>query len=52
MEDRGLFIATGESWGTEFALHVALEKLEREVQKKKELEEDRKIEKIVQEFFE
>uniref|UniRef100_A0A7J2TJN3 CBS domain-containing protein n=1 Tax=Archaeoglobus fulgidus TaxID=2234 RepID=A0A7J2TJN3_ARCFL len=50
--DRGLFIATGESWGTEFALHVALEKLEREVQKKKELEEDRKIEKIVQEFFE
>jgi signal-transduction protein with cAMP-binding, CBS, and nucleotidyltransferase domain len=50
--DRGLFMATGESWGIEFALHVALEKLEREVQKEKELEEERKIEKIAQEFFE
>ncbi len=50
--DKGLFMATGESWGIEFALHVALEKLEREVQKRKELEEERKIEKIAQEFFE
>lgn len=50
--DKGLFMATGESWGIEFALHVALEKLEREVQKEKELEEERKIEKIAQEFFE
>jgi signal-transduction protein with cAMP-binding, CBS, and nucleotidyltransferase domain len=50
--DRGLFMATGESWGIEFALHVVLEKLEREVQKEKELEEERKIEKIAQEFFE
>lgn len=50
--DRGLFIATGESWGIEFALHVALEKLEREVQKEKELSEERKLEKVVHEFFE
>ncbi|MDW7990007.1 MAG: CBS domain-containing protein [Archaeoglobaceae archaeon] len=50
--DKGVFLATGESWGLEFALHVALEKLEREVQKEKELEEERKLEKVVQEFFE
>ncbi|MEM4473312.1 MAG: CBS domain-containing protein [Archaeoglobaceae archaeon] len=50
--DKGIFLATGESWGLEFALHVALEKLEREVQKEKEMEEERKIEKIAQEFFE
>ncbi|MEM4575043.1 MAG: CBS domain-containing protein [Archaeoglobaceae archaeon] len=50
--DKGIFLATGESWGLEFALHVALEKLEREVQKEKEMEEERKIEKMAQEFFE
>ncbi|MEM2120178.1 MAG: CBS domain-containing protein [Archaeoglobaceae archaeon] len=50
--DRGMFIASGESWGIEFALHVALEKLEREVQKEKELSEERKLEKVVHEFFE
>lgn len=50
--DKGLFIATGESWGIEFALHVALEKLEREVQREKELSEERKLERVAQEFFE
>ncbi|MEM2726884.1 MAG: CBS domain-containing protein [Archaeoglobaceae archaeon] len=49
---KGLFIATGESWGIEFAIHVALEKLEREVQKEKELIEEGKLEKAVYEFFE
>lgn len=50
--DKGLYIATGESWGIEFAIHVALEKLQREVQRDKELAEERKLEKIVHEFFE
>lgn len=49
---RGLFIATGESWGIEFAIHVALEKLEREVQKEKEMIEEGKLEKVVYDFFE
>ncbi|MEM4617049.1 MAG: histidine kinase, partial [Archaeoglobaceae archaeon] len=49
---KGLFIASGESWGIEFAIHVALEKLEREVQKEKELIEEEKLEKAVYEFFE
>lgn len=43
---KGLFIASGESWGIEYAIHVALEKLEREVQKEKELTEEGKLEKI------
>ncbi|MEM1578755.1 MAG: CBS domain-containing protein [Archaeoglobaceae archaeon] len=50
--DRGIFLATGESWGVEFAIHVALEKLEREVQREKELAEERKLEKAFYEFFE
>lgn len=49
---KGLFIASGESWGIEFAIHVALEKLEREVQKEKELTEEGKLEKAVYEFLE
>ncbi|MDK2795818.1 MAG: hypothetical protein PWQ22_518 [Archaeoglobaceae archaeon] len=49
---KGLFIASGESWGIEFAIHVALEKLEREVQKEKELIEEEKLEKAVYEFLE
>jgi len=50
--EKGLFIATGESWGVEYAVHVALEKLEREVQKEKELTEEGKLEKAVYDFFE
>lgn len=50
--DKGLFLATGESWGVEFAIHVALEKLEREVQREKDLVEERKLEKAFYEFFE
>lgn len=49
---KGLFIASGESWGIEYAIHVALEKLEREVQKEKELKEEGKLEKVAYEFFE
>ncbi|MCX8172344.1 MAG: CBS domain-containing protein, partial [Archaeoglobaceae archaeon] len=48
---KGLFIANGESWGIEYATHVALEKLEREVQKEKELIEEEKLEKVVHDFF-
>ncbi len=49
---KGLFIASGESWGIEYAIHVALEKLEREVQKEKDLSEEEKLEKVAYEFFE
>ncbi|MCS7129891.1 MAG: CBS domain-containing protein [Archaeoglobaceae archaeon] len=49
---KGLFMASGESWGIEYAIHVALEKLEREVQKEKDLIEEGKLEKVVYEFFE
>ncbi len=49
---KGLFIAGGESWGIEYAIHVALEKLEREVQKEKDLSEEEKLEKVAYEFFE
>ncbi len=35
--DRGTFFVTGESWGIEFAIHVTLNKLERQVIKDKEL---------------
>ncbi|MCS7143697.1 MAG: CBS domain-containing protein [Archaeoglobaceae archaeon] len=49
---KGLFIASGESWGIEYAIHVALDKLEREVQKEKDLVEEGRLEKAVYEFFE
>ncbi|MDI9642244.1 MAG: CBS domain-containing protein [Archaeoglobaceae archaeon] len=49
---KGLFLASGDSWGIEYAIHVALEKLEREVQKEKDLIEEGKLEKAVYEFFE
>jgi CBS domain-containing protein len=41
--ERGNFMVSGESWGVEYALHVALKKLEREVLKEKELLQDRKM---------
>jgi len=39
------FMVSGESWGVEYALHVALKKLEREVLKEKEIIQDRRMEK-------
>jgi CBS domain-containing protein len=47
--ERGNFMVSGESWGVEYALHVALKKLEREVLKEKELLQDRKM---VKRFYE
>lgn len=49
---KGLFIASGESWGIEYAIHVALEKLEREVQREKDLIEEERLEKAFYDFFE
>ncbi len=47
--ERGNFMVSGESWGVEYAVHVALKKLEREVLKEKELLHDRKM---VRRFYE
>ncbi|WP_202318589.1 CBS domain-containing protein [Archaeoglobus neptunius] len=50
---RGNFMVSGESWGVEYALHVALKKLEREVLKEKEILQDRRMEKkFYEEVFE
>lgn len=50
---RGNFMVSGESWGVEYALHVALKKLEREVLKEKEILLDRKMaRKFYEEVFE
>ncbi len=51
--ERGNFMVSGESWGVEYALHVALKKLEREVLKEKELLQDRKmVKRFYEEVFE
>ncbi|MBE8540506.1 CBS domain-containing protein [Geoglobus acetivorans] len=47
--DQGDFFVTSESWGVEFAIHTALNKLERLVVKDKELVLDRRI---VQKIYE
>ena len=47
--DRGTFVATGEGWGAEYALHATLKKLEREILKEKELLMDRKM---IRRFYE
>jgi CBS domain-containing protein len=51
--DRGTFFASGESWGVEFAVHVTLKKLEREILKEKELLMDqRMVKRFYEEVFE
>jgi len=51
--ERGNFMVSGESWGVEYALHVALKKLEREILKEKEILQDRRMEKkFYEEVFE
>ncbi len=51
--EKGNFMVSGESWGIEYALHVALKKLEREVLKEKELLQDKKmVKKFYEEVFE
>lgn len=51
--DRGTFFASGESWGVEFAVHVTLKKLEREILKEKELLMDqRMVRRFYEEIFE
>ena len=51
--DRGTFFASGESWGVEFAVHVTLKKLEREILKEKELLVDqRMVKRFYEEIFE
>ncbi len=50
---KGNFMVTGESWGVEYAFHVALRKLEREVLKEKELMMDKKmLKRFYEEVFE
>ncbi len=41
--EKGNFMVSGESWGVEYALHVALKKLEREVLKEKEILRDKRM---------
>ncbi len=40
--DKGTYVAVGEGWGAEYALHATLRKLEREILKEKELLMDKK----------
>ena len=47
--DKGTFVATGEGWGAEYALHATLRKLEREILKEKELLTDKKM---IRRFYE
>ncbi|RLI82901.1 MAG: histidine kinase [Archaeoglobales archaeon] len=47
--DRGVFLATGEGWGAEYALHSALKKLERSILECKDLQMDRKM---IRRFYE
>lgn len=47
--DRGIFFATGEGWGVEFAVHATLKKLEREILKEKDLLMDKKM---IKRFYE
>lgn len=47
--EKGNFMVSGESWGVEYAVHVALKKLEREILKEKELLEDKRM---VKRFYE
>ena len=51
--EKGNFMVSGESWGVEYAVHVALKKLEREILKEKELLEDKRmVKKFYEEVFE
>ncbi|MDI3498046.1 CBS domain-containing protein [Archaeoglobus sp.] len=47
--EKGNFMVSGESWGVEYAIHVALKKLEREILKEKELLEDKRM---IKRFYE
>ncbi len=51
--EKGNFMVSGESWGVEYALHVALKKLEREVLKEKEILQDKRmVKRFYEEVFE
>ena len=47
--DKGVFFATGEGWGAEYALHTALRKLERSILEHKDLQMDKKM---IKRFYE
>ncbi len=47
--DKGTYVAVGEGWGAEYALHATLRKLEREILKEKELLTDKKM---IRRFYE
>ncbi|MFO7966682.1 MAG: CBS domain-containing protein [Archaeoglobaceae archaeon] len=47
--EKGVFFATGESWGVEFAVNATLKKLEREVLQEKEIIKDKRM---VKRFYE
>ncbi len=49
--EQGVFFATGESWGVEFAVNATLKKLEREVLQEKEIIKDKRMEKRFYEEF-
>lgn len=49
--EQGVFFATGESWGVEFAVNATLKKLEREVLQEKEIIKDKRMEKKFYEEF-
>ncbi len=47
--DKGTYIAVGEGWGAEYALHATIRKLEREIMKEKEILRDKKM---IRRFYE
>ena len=47
--DKGVFVATGEGWGAEYALHAGLRRLERTVLEHKDLQMDKKM---IKRFYE
>jgi CBS domain-containing protein len=50
--DQGVFFVTGETWGTEFAVHATLKKLERQVLKEKgHLLNKRMVQRFYEEIF-
>ncbi|ADB57317.1 CBS domain-containing protein [Archaeoglobus profundus] len=47
--DKGVFFATGEGWGAEYALHAGLRRLERTILEHKDLQMDKKM---IKRFYE
>ncbi len=47
--DKGVFVATGEGWGAEYALHAGLRRLERTILEHKDLQMDKKM---IKRFYE